>query len=77
MAGESPFQIDRAAFDEMLERLEDAQRNQRGYGPVENAADVEIAKVFVERWWDLLSNAEQTRYQARLKYLKFLGKGIR
>lgn len=71
------FLDDRREFDAMLDRLEDAQRNQQTYGPLENAADVEIANRFVERWWFMLTNREQTAYLARLAYLKAIGKGIR
>ena len=74
---DNPFRIDRKAFDAMLDRVEAAQRDQRGYGPVENAADVEIAKTFLDKWWVLLTHHELTRYRARLAHLKALGKGIR
>lgn len=70
----------RKEFDEMLDRVEAAQRGtgeQTGYGPIEWIADVEITNKFVAAWWDMLQHREQVAYAARIVYLQALGKGIR
>lgn len=68
----------RVQFYEMLDRVEAAQRGDpQRYGPLENAADVELTKRFVHWWWDRLSHREQVAVQARLDFIRNLRKDVR
>lgn len=68
----------RTQFYEMLDRLEAAQRGApERYGPLGSAADVELTKRFVHWWWDRLSQQEQAKIDARLKYMQNLRRDVR
>lgn len=71
------FLADRAKFEVMLDRVEAAQSKPSLYGLVEHYGDVEIARQFVERWWDLLDHADQHRYLLRLRYLSAFSRSSR